>query len=234
MATSQIEPTLRPYDMYLPSINSRRLQDSPLNNLEEVKAWMRRHRPGEIDNRASGNLEFLYEMNTPSPDGLLYLLQLCQSSRTAQLRKPLLEQQDLLRMPGSFWKEPQYHTSRGGWLVRAMSEELTVNCIKCSRVWTARQLETDGCNCDTSPNKKGKTIRAKRKTKKPNPKQTLGPIMRIALPEEIKKMANHDHISDTTLTLPHIQRCLEEMIGELVLRDTSANRSASQNPTIQL
>jgi len=102
MATSQIEPTLRPYDMYLPPINSRRLQDSPLNNLEEVKAWMRCHRPGDIDNRASGNLEYLYEMNTPSPDCLLYLLQLCQSNRTAQLRKPLLEQQDLLRMPGSF------------------------------------------------------------------------------------------------------------------------------------
>jgi len=102
MATSQIEPTLRPYDMYLPPINSRRLQDSPLNNLEEVKAWMRCHRPGDIDNRASGNLEYLYEMNTPSPDRLLYLLQLCQSNRTAQLRKPLLELQDLLRMPGSF------------------------------------------------------------------------------------------------------------------------------------
>ena len=115
-----------------------------------------------------------------------------------------------------------------------MSEELTVKCIKCSRVWTARQLETDGGNCDTSPNKKGKTIRAKRKTKKPNPKQTLGPVMHTALPEEIDKMANHDHISDTTLTLPHIQRCLEDMIEELVLRDTSANRSASQNTTIQL
>jgi len=98
MATSQIKPTLRPYDMYLPPINSRRLQDSPLINLKEVKAWMRRHRPGEIDNRASGNLE----MHTPSPDRLLYHLQLCQSNRTAQLRKTLLKQQDLLRMPGSF------------------------------------------------------------------------------------------------------------------------------------
>jgi len=52
MATSQIEPTLEPYDTYLPPINSRRLQDSPLNNLEEVAEWMHQHRPGDIDNRS--------------------------------------------------------------------------------------------------------------------------------------------------------------------------------------
>jgi len=124
MAVAQIEPTLKPYDKYLPSINSRCLQDRPLNNLEKVAAWMHLHRPEDTDEGSMGNLEFLCEMNTLSPKRLAYLLQLCQNNKTTQLRKTLLEQQDLIRMLRSFWTEPQPHTCRGGWWVRAMSEEL--------------------------------------------------------------------------------------------------------------
>jgi len=40
MDMAQIEPTLKPYYTYLPPLNSRRLQHSPLNNLAEVQAWM--------------------------------------------------------------------------------------------------------------------------------------------------------------------------------------------------
>ena len=38
--------------------------------------------------------------------------------------------------------------------------------------------------------------------------QTLGLVMRSALPEEIEKIYHHNLISDSTLTLPHIQLCL--------------------------
>jgi len=39
--------------------------------------------------------------------------------------------------------------------------------------------------------------------------------MRSALPEEIEKICPHNLISDSTLTLPHIQRCLEDMMQEM-------------------
>jgi len=235
MAVAQIEPTLKPYDTYLPPINSRRLQDSPLNNLEEVAAWMHLHRPEDTDEGSTGNLEFLCEMNTLSLKRFAYLLQLCQNKRTTQLRKTLLEQQDLIRMPCSFWTESQHHTCRGGWWVRAMSEELTAKCTQCRRIWPARQLETDGCTlCDITPPKKGKPIRPKRKLHKPNLKQTLGLVMCTALPEEIERMADHKIISDTTLTLPNIQCCLEEMMRELGHSDSLLHGMSDQPPSIQL
>jgi len=37
----QVEPTLKPYDTYLPPLNSHRAQDAPPNNLEGVYNWMR-------------------------------------------------------------------------------------------------------------------------------------------------------------------------------------------------
>jgi len=40
MAVAQIEPILKPYDTYLPPLNCKRLQDSPLDNLSVVQAWM--------------------------------------------------------------------------------------------------------------------------------------------------------------------------------------------------
>lgn len=156
-------------------------------------------------------------MNTASPERLSYLPQLCKNNeKTAQLRSTLLTQQDLLRMPNSFWTVPGHHIARGGWWVRALKEGLTKKCLKCNRIWAAHHLELNGCiHCATSPFKKCKTIRAKQQTKSPNLKQTLGLVMRTVLPEEIEKMSKHDLISDTNLTLPHIQCCLEEILQDL-------------------
>ena len=50
---------------------------------------------------------------------------------------------------------------------------------------------------------------------KANFQQTLGLVMRSALPEEIEKNYHHNLISDSTLTLPHIQLCFEDMMQEL-------------------
>jgi len=76
MAISQVEPTLKPYDTYLPHLNSHRVQDAPLNNLDGVHNWMRLHRPAATDDRACGNLQFLCTLNTPSPERMRYLLDL--------------------------------------------------------------------------------------------------------------------------------------------------------------
>jgi len=45
--------------------------------------------------------------------------------------------------------------------------------------------------------------------------QTLGLVMRSALPQEIEKICHHNLLSDSTLTLPHTQRCLEDMMQEM-------------------
>jgi len=55
----------------------------------------------------------------------------------------------------------------------------------------------------------------KKKGAKTKLQQTLGIVMRSALPEEIEKIFQHNLISDSTLTLPHIQRCLEDMMQEM-------------------
>jgi len=47
----------------------------------------------------------------------------------------------------------------------------------------------------------------------------------VALPEEIEKICHQYLISDSTLTLPHIQRCLEDMIQEMGLLAADAPTS---------
>jgi len=85
MAISQFEPTLKPYDTYLPPLNSHRVQDAPLNNLDGVHNWMQLHRPAATDDRACGNLEFLCTLNTPSPERMRYLLDLCKAKKTSPI-----------------------------------------------------------------------------------------------------------------------------------------------------
>jgi len=85
MMISQVEPTLKPHDTYLPPLNSHRVQDAPLNNLDEVHNWMRFHRPAATDDRECGNLEFWCTLNTPSPERMRYLLDLCKNKKTAHL-----------------------------------------------------------------------------------------------------------------------------------------------------
>jgi len=110
MAVSQVEPTLKPYENYLHPLNSHRVQDAPLNNLDEVHKWMQLHRPGVIDDRECGNLEFLCTLNTASPERMNYLLDLCKDKKTAHLRRTLLETQDLLHIPLSFWEGASHQT----------------------------------------------------------------------------------------------------------------------------
>jgi len=113
---------------------------------------------------------------------------------------------------------------RRGWWVRALSEELTLKCGKCKRTWPALQLAKEGCtDCKVNPHRK--QISPKKKGNRPKLRQTLGIVMRLALPEEIENIFYHNLISDSTLTLPHIQCCLRDMIQEMDISATDAPTS---------
>jgi len=74
MAIPQVEPTLKPYDVYLPPLNSHRVQDAPLNNLDGVHNWMRLHRPAATDDMSCGNLDFFVhsERSIPKENGVSF------------------------------------------------------------------------------------------------------------------------------------------------------------------
>ena len=114
MAISQVEHTLKPYDTYIPPLNSHRVQDAPLNNLDEVHKWMQLHRPEAADDRECGTLEFLCTLKTTSPERMKYLLDLCKEKRTADLRRTLIQTQDSLRIRLSFSEGVSHQTDRGG------------------------------------------------------------------------------------------------------------------------
>jgi len=234
MAISQVEPTLKPYDTYLPPLNLHRVQVAPLKNLDEVHNWMQLHRPAATDDRECGNLEFLCTLNTPSPERMRYLLDLCKDKKTAHLRRTLLETQNLLRIPLSFWEGASHQTNRGGWWVRALSEELTSKCGKCKRIWPAHQLAKDGCTSCKASTRQRQASPKKKKGAKTKFQHTLGLVMRSALPEEIKKICHHNLISDSALTLPHIQLCLEDMMQEMAISAADAPTSGITPAPIRL
>jgi len=47
-------------------------------------------------------------------------------------------------------------------------------------------------------------------------------------------MTNNDFISDSTLTLPHIQRCLEDLIRDLGVNDADPHMASARDPCICL
>jgi len=142
--------------------------------------------------------------------------------------------QDLLRIPHSFWEGASHQTSRGGWWVRALSEELTSKCSKCKQIWPAHQLAKDRCtSCKTSTRQRQASPK-KKKGAKTKLQQTLGLVMRSALPEEIEKKCHHNLISDSTLTLPHIQRCLEDMMQDMDISAADAPTSGVTSSPIHL
>jgi len=99
--------------------------------------------------------------------------------------------------------------------VRALSEEFTSKCGKCKRIWPAHQLAQDGCTDCKSSTLQRQASSKKKKGANTKLQQTLGLVMHSALPEEIEKICHHSLISDSTLILLHIQRCLEDMMQEM-------------------
>ena len=117
-----------------------------------------------------------------------------------------------------------HQTDQGGWWVRAPSEELTSKCGKCKRTWPALQLAKEGCtDCKANPHRRQISPK-KKKGAKPKLQQTLGIVMRSALPEEIEKIFHHN-LSDFTVTLLHIQRCLQDIMQEMCISAADAPTS---------
>jgi len=51
-----------------------------------------------------------------------------------------------------YWEAASHLADRGGWWVRALSEELTSMCVKCRQIWPAHQLAKEGCtDCKANP-----------------------------------------------------------------------------------
>jgi len=139
---------------------------------------MQLHRTEATDDRECGNLEFLCTLKFHLR--MKYLLDLCKEKRTAHIRRTLLENLDLLCTPLSFWEGASHQTDRGGWWVRALSEELISKCGKCKRIWPALQLAKEGCT-DCKMNTLRRQISPKRKKgAKTKIQQTLGLVMRSA------------------------------------------------------
>jgi len=59
-------------------------------------------------------------------------------------------------------------------------------------------------------------------------------VTRSALPEEIEKIFNHNLISDSTVALAHIQRCLEDMMQEMGILAADAPTSGVTPAPIRL
>jgi len=64
--------------------------------------------------------------------------------------------------------------------------------------------------------------------------QTLGLVMRSTLPEKIEKICHHNLISDSTLILPRIQRCLDDMMQEMDISAADAPTSGVTSSPIRL
>jgi len=95
-------------------------------------------------------------------------------------------------------------------------------------------LAKEGCtDCKVNTLQKQISLKKKRgaKTKL---QQTLGLVMGSALPEEIEKIFQHNLISDSTLTLPHIQRCLGDMMQEMGISAADAPTSGVAPVPIRL
>jgi len=64
--------------------------------------------------------------------------------------------------------------------------------------------------------------------------QTFGFVKRLALPEEIETIFQHNRISDSTVTLLHIQLCLEDMMQEMGISTADAPTSGVTQVPIRL
>jgi len=124
-------------------------------------------------------------------------------------------------------------------LSRVASHELSLvsvppKCGKCIRIWPAHQLAKDGCtNCRASTRQRQTSFK-KTKGAKANFQQTLSLVMRSTLPEEIEKIYHHNLISDSTLTLLHIQLCLEDMMQKMDISAADAPTSGVTSSPIRL
>ena len=83
------------------------------------------------------------------------------------------------------------------------TESSSRRAVKCTRIWPAHKLDKEGCTY-YKVNPHWKEISPKKKEARHKLQKMLGIVMLSVLLEEI---LHQNLISDSTLTLPHIQCC---------------------------
>ena len=138
-------------------LSPRRTRDTEkviLDSQAEVLKWSTDFPGDEIDREDGSGLEFECQLHTPSLARLHHLRKLGGINVMA-LQKTLLDKQDLLRMDAGGFLDEGYHTTRGGWWVRARAEECSRLRIQCERAWSATvtQVNPEGwcASCRKAP-----------------------------------------------------------------------------------
>jgi len=125
------------------------------------------------------------------------------------LHKTLLDNQDLLRIDAGAFLDEGYHTTRGGWWVRARAEECSRLCIQFERAWSATQVDPEGwcvlCKKDKPENTGRNDVATARH---------IGLLVRSALPEELNQMAAGGDVKETVMTIPFLRACIANMIAD--------------------
>jgi len=169
----------------------------------------------EADREDGSGLTFECQLNTPSLARLHQLRKLGCTNIMA-LRKTLLDKQDLLRMDAGGFMDGGYHTTRGGWWVRARAEECSKLCIRCERAWSATQVDPEGwcapCRKDKPENVGRNDIATARH---------IGLLMRSALPKKLNLFAAGEDVKETVMTIPFLRACITNMIADLERKSIS-------------
>ena len=162
----------------------------------------------EIHREDGSGLKFECQVNTPSLARLHQLRKLGGTSIMA-LRKTLLDKQDLLQMDAGGLVDEGYHTTRGGWWVRARAEECSRLCIQCERAWSATQVDPEGWCAPCRKDKPENTGRNDIDTAR-----NIGLLVRSALPEELNQMAAGGDVMKPVMTVPFLRACIINIIAD--------------------
>jgi len=128
---------------FIPPEDHRDEEKAMLDSQAAVLKWTRDFPTEDIDREDNTGLEFKCQLNTPMLTRLHRLKNLGRTNPMA-LRRTLLDKQDLIQIGNDDFVEEGYHTTRGGWWVRARDEECTKICIQCERAWSSKQVDPEG------------------------------------------------------------------------------------------
>jgi len=193
---------------FIPTEDHRGAEKVVLDSQADVPKWMTDFPRDKIDREDGLGLEFECQLNTPSLARLHQFRKLGGTNIMA-LRKTLHDKQDLLQMDAGDFVDEGYHTTRGGWWLRARAKESFRLCIQCERAWSATQVDPEGwcvpCRKDKPENAGRNDIATARH---------IGLLVHSALPEELNQMAAGWDVKETVMTIPFLRACITNMIAD--------------------
>ena len=87
-----------------------------------------------------------------------------EENRSPQTHPPRDSRSSEERIPLYFWEGASHQTDKGGWWVRALSEELASKCVKCKRTWPILQVDKEDCiNCKVGKHTGNRSRQRKRR-----------------------------------------------------------------------